>query len=346
MTDYLAAPTAATSAVGDALRSVALFVPKFVAFLAILVIGWLVARALRAIVAKVLGRVGFDRWVERGGIKAALARSKYDATDIVARLVYYAVLLFTLQLAFGVWGPNPVSDLIKGIVAWLPKALVAIIIVVVAAAIASAVRDIVGNALGGLTYGRALANAASWFIIGVGVIAALNQIGIATTVTTPILIAVLATIAGILIVGIGGGLVRPMQQRWEGWLDRAGTESATIAERARAYASERESAAAAAAEAAPTAAEPAPAASEPARASVSPAPVSPPPVSPPPVSPPPPAEPVKPAAPPVRYATGTATPGGSPTPPVTAIPKQPAANDDPTMVMPPASPQGPGNEYR
>jgi hypothetical protein len=318
MTDSIAAPMAATSAVGDALRSVALFVPKFVAFLAILVVGWLVARALRTVVTKVLGRVGFDRWVERGGIKAALARSKYDASDIVARLVYYAVLLFTLQLAFGVWGPNPVSDLIKGIVAWLPKALVAIIIVVVAAAIASAVRDIVGNALGGLTYGRALANAASWFIIGIGVIAALNQIGVATTVTTPILIAVLATIAGILVVGIGGGLVRPMQQRWENWLDRAGAESATIAERAKAYsasqASQRE-----AAEATPVAAG---SVAEPVAAAT------------------PPAEPVKPAEPPVtRYATGTATPGG-------AAPKQPTTSDDPTMVMPPASPQGPGNEYR
>jgi len=321
MTDSFAAPMVATSAVGDALRSVALFVPKFVAFLAILVVGWLVARALRTVVTRVLGRVGFDRWVERGGIKAALARSKYDASDIVARLVYYAVLLFTLQLAFGVWGPNPVSDLIKGVVAWLPKALVAIIIVVVAAAIASAVRDIVGNALGGLTYGRALANAASWFIIGIGVIAALNQIGIATTVTTPILIAVLATIAGILVVGIGGGLVRPMQQRWENWLDRAGTESATIAERAKAYSASQASqrqAAAQASEATPVAGSVA----EPVAAAT------------------PPAEPVKPAEPPVtRYATGTATPGG-------AAPKQPASNDDPTMVMPPASPQGPGNEYR
>src|SRR5205085_11126651 len=131
-------------------------------------------------VGKLLHRIGFDRWVERGGVKAALARSKYDATDVVARLVYYAVLLFALQLAFGVWGPNPVSDLIKGIVAWLPRAFVAIVIVVVAAAIASAVRDIVGNALGALSYGTLLARLTSWFIIGLGVIAALNQIGVAT----------------------------------------------------------------------------------------------------------------------------------------------------------------------
>jgi mechanosensitive ion channel-like protein len=222
-------------AVTDALRSVLLFLPKAAGFVAILVVGWIVARVLRSVVDKVLGRVGFDRAVERGGIRAALARSRYDASDLVGRLVYYAVLLFTLQLAFGIWGPNPVSDLIKGVVAWLPKAFVAIVIVVVAAAVASAVRDIVGNALGGLSYGRLLANVAAWFLVGLGIIAALNQIGVATTVTTPVLIAVLATIAGILVVGVGGGLVRPMQARWDRWLDRAGTESQAIAEHARAY---------------------------------------------------------------------------------------------------------------
>jgi hypothetical protein len=237
-----AAPVDAGGAVSDLLRTVLLFLPKAIGFVVILVVGWLIARFLLKIVDRVLERVGFDKAVERGGIRTALARSKYDASDIVARLVYYAVLLFTLQLAFGIWGPNPVSDLIKGVVAWLPKAFVAMLIVVVAAAIASAVRDLVGNALGGLSYGRLLGNAASWFIIGIGVIAALNQIGVATTVTTPILIAVLATIAGILIVGVGGGLVRPMQRRWDAWLDRAATESQVIAEHAKAYSAGQEDA--------------------------------------------------------------------------------------------------------
>jgi len=224
-----------SAAVHDVLHALALFLPKAAAFVAILVVGWVVARVLRAVVDKILTRVGFDRAVERGGIRSVLAPTRYDPSDLVARLVYYAVLLFTLQLAFGLWGPNPVSDLIHGVVAWLPKAFVAIIIVVVAAAIASAVRDVVAAVLARMSYGRLLAGVAAWFIIGLGVIAALNQIGVATTVTIPVLIAVLATVAGILIVGVGGGLVRPMQERWESWLDRAARESQAIAEHARAY---------------------------------------------------------------------------------------------------------------
>jgi len=293
-------------AVSDMLRSVLLFVPKLLLFLAILIIGWLVARLLQRVVGKLLERVGFDRWVERGGIKSALARSRYDASNIVAKLVYYTVLLFTLQLAFGVWGPNPVSDLIRDIVAWLPNLLIAIVIVVVAAAIASGVRTLVASALGGLSYGRLLANVAFVFIVGVGVVAALNQIGIATTVTTPILIAVLATIAGVLIVGLGGGLVRPMQQRWERWLSRAEQESSTIAEHARAYAAGQRHA------------------QEQAASAPEVAPVQP--------------EPVQPE--PVTYAPGVARAGSyAATQPTPAPPAAPAAPDGPAAPAAPASPE-------
>jgi hypothetical protein len=220
---------------GDMLRTVVLFLPKALAFVAILVVGWFVAKAVRKVVDKVLERIGFDRAVERGGVKTALQRSNVDASDVVAKLAFYAVLLFALQLAFGIWGPNPISALITGVVAWLPKAFVAIVIVVVAAAIARGVKDLIVSALGGLSYGRLLANVASVFILGLGIIAALNQIGVATTVTTPVLVAVLATIAGVIIVGVGGGLVKPMQARWDGWLHHAEREAQVIAEHGRAY---------------------------------------------------------------------------------------------------------------
>ncbi|MCW3817523.1 hypothetical protein ONA91_24015 [Micromonospora sp. DR5-3] len=218
------------AALGDLWRAVLLFVPKAVAFIVILVVGWLVARGVLKLVDTVLERLGFNRAVERGGIKRALERTKYDASDILARLAYYAILLFTLQFAFGVWGPNAISDLLRSVISWLPRAFVAIVIVVVAAAIANAVRDLITGALGGLSYGRVLADLAAVFILALGIIAALNQVGIATTVTMPVLIAFLATVAGILIIGVGGGLVKPMQARWDRWLDRMAEESRAIRE--------------------------------------------------------------------------------------------------------------------
>jgi hypothetical protein len=236
MAGYLAVRSVDISnPLSNMLRSAAAFLPRAIAFIVILIVGYLVARLLRTAVDKLLERVGFDRLVERGGLKTGLARSRYDASGIIAQLVFYAVLLITLRIAFDVWGPNAVSTLISAVIAWLPRLFVAILIVVVAAAIASAVRDIVSTALAGFSYGRAVANVASVFILGIGIIAALNQIGVATTVTTPVLIAVLATVAGILIVGVGGGLVKPMQARWDRWLGRAEAESARRSELPKAY---------------------------------------------------------------------------------------------------------------
>ncbi|MEV0331785.1 hypothetical protein [Nocardia sp. NPDC050717] len=227
----------------DAWSSVAQFLPKAAAFLVILIVGWIIAKVVAKIVNAVLERVGFDRLVERGQLKQMMSRSKYDASDLLAKLAYYAILLIALQLGFGVFGPNPVSDLLNGIVAWLPKAAVAIIIVVIAAAIASAVSDLVSNMLGGMSYGPMLGRIAAVFIWGIGIIAALNQIGVATSVTTPVLIAVLATIGGILVVGVGGGLVRPMEQRWNNWLGNLEAEMPAMKGQAEAYQRGREDAA-------------------------------------------------------------------------------------------------------
>jgi hypothetical protein len=217
-----------------ALGTVAAFVPKLLLFLVILLIGFIVAKALEKAVGKVLGRVGFDRWVERGGLKRAMDNSKYHASAIVGKIVYYFVLLFVLQLAFGVFGSNPISTLLTSIIAFLPRLFVAILIIVIASAIAAAVRELISNTLGGMSYGKTLANVAGVFILGLGIIAALNQVGVATTVTTPILITVLAIVAGVIIVGAGGGLIRPMQHRWEGWLARAEEEAPKVRQQAQA----------------------------------------------------------------------------------------------------------------
>lgn len=226
----------------EALRMVVAFVPKFVGFLVILLIGWLIAKALRKVVNVALEKLHFDRAMERGGLNRMLERSNYDASGLIGALVYYGVLLIALQMAFGVFGPNPVSALLTAIVAWLPKAVVAVIIIVVAAAVARVLADLAGSALSGLSWGRFAAKLVQVFVVALGVIAALNQIGVATTVTTPVLITVLATVGGILVVGFGGGMIRPMQQRWERWLSRAETELPGARNQVQAYQRGREDA--------------------------------------------------------------------------------------------------------
>ncbi|PKH41772.1 Conserved TM helix [Nocardioides alpinus] len=214
--------------VRDGVGLISEFLPKLLLFLLILVVGLLIAKGISKALNAVLERAGFDRAVERGGVKKAMANSKMDASDVVAKLIYYTLMLFVLQLAFGVFGPNAISDLIERVITFIPSLIVAIIIIVVASAIAAAVKGLIENTLGGLSYGRTIANAASIFILFLGIVAALNQVGVATTVTTPVLVAILATVAGVIIVGVGGGLIRPMQQRWEGYLTKAEEEAPRI----------------------------------------------------------------------------------------------------------------------
>lgn len=209
-----------TGGLEHAWTSVAAFVPKLVAFLVILIVGYFVAKLVAKILVKVLQRVGFDRLVERGGVKQALDRSEYDAATILAKIVFYAIMLFVLSAAFGVFGSNPISGYLHAIVAYLPLVFIAIVIVVVAAAIAAAVKTLIVNSLGGLSYGSLLGNLASGFILALGIIAALDQLHIAARIVDAILYAVLATIVGVAIVAVGGGGISAMSQRWRNVLQR------------------------------------------------------------------------------------------------------------------------------
>ena len=199
--------------------------PKILVFLVVLVLGWIIARVIQRLLVMILHRVHFDSFAERGAVGETLKRSKYDASTLLGMIVYYAILLIALQIAFGVFGNNPVSTMLNAIVGWLPKLLVAIVLVVVASAIARVVKDLLNSTLSGLSYGRFLASAASVVIIVLGVFAALDQVGIANSITNPVLYAVLATIGAILAIGVGGGAIKPMQDRWERILSSAERET-------------------------------------------------------------------------------------------------------------------------
>jgi Mechanosensitive ion channel, conserved TM helix len=204
----------------DAWARIAVFVPKLLGFLAILIIGYFVAKLLARVVDGLLERVGFDRWVERGAVKQALDRSSMDASDILAIVTFWAVFLIVLQLAFGVFGPNPVSALIQGIIAFLPNIFVALVIIVITSALAKVVTEIVRATIGTMAGGDLMARAAGAAILVVGVFAALNQLQIAPAIVTGLFYALLAVIVGSAVVALGGGGI-PVARRY---LERASTK--------------------------------------------------------------------------------------------------------------------------
>lgn len=209
-------------------ESILTFVPKLLGFLLILGIGYFLAKALEKLLDGILERVGFDRLVDRGGIRTALARSRLDASSILARIVFYVAFLFVLQLAFGLFGPNPISDLLAGIIAFLPNLFVAVVIVVITAAVATAAKSLIDSVLGGLSYGRILSVMAAVAIWVIGIAAALNQVNIAPEIVNGLFYAMLALVVGVGIVAIGGGGIQPMRERWQRALTKVDEEAPRI----------------------------------------------------------------------------------------------------------------------
>jgi hypothetical protein len=207
--------------ISNAWSNVITFIPKLAAALLVLLVGYLIARVVAGVLNKVLERVGFDSAVERGGIKRALAKSKYDPSDIVAKVVFWLIFLVTLQLAFGLFGPNPISDLLRGLIAYLPNVLVAILIVVIAAAIAKAVTDLLTNLLSSVSGGQLMAEGAGIAILVFAAFAALDQLKIAPRIVTALWYAILAIVVGSAVVAIGGGGIKTMQRYWERTTTRA-----------------------------------------------------------------------------------------------------------------------------
>jgi hypothetical protein len=216
----------------EAWQRIAVFAPKLLGFLAILIIGYFVAKILAKIADRVLERIGFDRWVERGALQQALDRSKFDASDIMATIVFWTVFLLVLQLAFGVFGANPVSDLLAGLIAYLPKVFVAVLILVIAAALAKVATELLSAVLGAVSGGRWIARGAGIAVLVVGIFAALNQLEIAPEIVNGLFYAILAIIVGSAIVAVGGGGIQTMRRYWEQASSRVEQKGQEVKQRA------------------------------------------------------------------------------------------------------------------
>jgi hypothetical protein len=201
----------------EAWRNVVTFAPKLLGFFLILLIGYFVAKALSKLAGRLLERIGFDGWVERGSIKAAFDRSGTDASDVIGVVVFWLVFLVALQLAFGIWGPNPISDLLEGLIRYLPNIIVAVLILVITAVLARVLTEILTPTLGAVEGGTLIARAAGIAVLVIGVFAALDQLQIAPAIVIGLFYALLVAIVGSIVVAFGGGgipVAREYLARW------------------------------------------------------------------------------------------------------------------------------------
>jgi len=51
------------------------YVPQLIGAILILIVGYIVAKLLQAVITRLLGAIGFEHWMERGGIKQFFERA-------------------------------------------------------------------------------------------------------------------------------------------------------------------------------------------------------------------------------------------------------------------------------
>lgn len=183
-------------------------IPRILAFLVIIVVGWLVASLIARGIAALLRTVNFNDLSARSGFTGFLGNMgvRTDASGALALTAKWFVRLIALIVAFDALGLPAVSQVLQQLLLWLPNVVVAIVILVIA--------GLVANALGGLVRGAtvqagftnpgllaAITRAAVW---GFGLVVAVNQLGIASALVNTLFMGLVGAVA--LALGLSFGL--------------------------------------------------------------------------------------------------------------------------------------------
>ncbi len=108
------------------------FLPRLGVALAVMVVGWLLAKGLRLGVVKALRALNFHVLTERAGIDGFLKQggTEKDTVEWFGNIVYVLVLIAALIVAFNTLGLTQVTDLLGRVLLFMPRLLVALLVVV------------------------------------------------------------------------------------------------------------------------------------------------------------------------------------------------------------------------
>ena len=184
------------------------FLPRLVGFLLILLIGYLVAKALQKVVSLALEKVGTDRALASGAAGSYVERVTPDASpsQLIGRVVFWFVLLGALSIAITSLGITALNDFLAEVFGYLPNVVAAILIFVIAGALAGWLGKTVSRLLGDSPTGKLAATALPVLVMAIAVFMILNQLQIATDIVTITYAALMGAVAlGMaLAFGLGG----------------------------------------------------------------------------------------------------------------------------------------------
>ncbi|MDB5926088.1 MAG: small-conductance mechanosensitive channel [Betaproteobacteria bacterium] len=197
------------------------FLPRLAIALVALIAGWLLAKAARFAVVKALRAINFNVLTERAGLDEFLKQGgiRSDTTDIFGVLVYWLIVLAALVIAFNALGLNYMTDLVRQVVLFVPRLMVALVILAFgsyfARFVAGAVMAYCRNV--GIQDGDILGRLAQYAILAFVVLIALEHMQIGGDIVRYAFLIVLAGVilALALAFGLGGrDWAAQLLERW------------------------------------------------------------------------------------------------------------------------------------
>jgi hypothetical protein len=164
------------------------YLPVLLGALVILIVGWIVAKAIRRLVDWLLKVVRFDVMADKAGISEVIRKGdlKISAGEVVSKLVYWLIMIMVLVMTVDALGLPKTSDVLASLFAYIPRVIAALLVLVVAMFLASFVSGIVRTAAGNARMPRPeiFAGISRWAIIIFAATIAMVELGIAPLLVT------------------------------------------------------------------------------------------------------------------------------------------------------------------
>jgi Conserved TM helix len=174
--------------VGDSVQrgadAFALWVPRFLGFLAVLIIGYFIAKIIGSLIARVLRRVGLDERLHSGTAGNWISRVTRSPSHLIGRIAFWLLFLGAVSIAVSVLGIEALEDFVGTIWAYVPNLIAAFLIFLVAAALAAGIGAIVARTMGDTTTGKVVATVVPVLIMAIAGFMILDQLRIAETIVT------------------------------------------------------------------------------------------------------------------------------------------------------------------
>lgn len=182
------------------------FLPNLLGAIAILIVGYIVAKGLEGLVRKALNRARFDRAIHNSSAGNTISRVIESPSRLGGRMTYWLVFIGAISLAVSALNLPVLNDLLSTVYSYVPNVVAAVVIFLIASAVSAGAAKFVLRVMGRTPIAKLIATGIPAITMSLAAFMILNQLGIAKDIVNILFTAIVGAIAlGLaLAFGLGG----------------------------------------------------------------------------------------------------------------------------------------------